>query len=275
MFLLVGGDSSIGAATAALLEQRGVPFVATSRRPGAPLPLDLRRVDQFEVPNGVTAACIFAAVARLADCAADPASTRAINVDGPVKLAQRLAGTGVYTLFLSTDKVFDGTRPTVPSGTPTAPISEYGRQKAAAEAALIALNAPVGVLRLSKVLPRGMPLFVNWDRDLRAGRPVKAFAEMRLAPVPAAIVGTTILDLLERRHTGIRQLSGPRDVSYFDVARFIARCAGVDEGLVERGDTSNMPAGSLIKHTTLATEIPVPDPFDVVEEALEAALQKS
>ncbi len=271
MFLLVGGDSTIGAATAGVLRARKMPFLATSRRRDArdALPLDLRAIDEFAVPPGVTAACIFAAVARLGDCAADPEGTRAINVLGTLALAEKLAAAGVFTLYLSTDKVFDGTRPLVPADAPLSPASEYGRQKAEAETALRALGVPLGILRLAKVVPPRMALFAGWDTALRAGQPVGAFTAMMVAPTPIDLVATRLADMLATRDAAVRQLSGPRDVSYFEIARFIARRAVADEALVEPTDgAAVMPPGGLAAHTTLATEIAVPDAFAVVDWSL-------
>ena len=86
MFLVVGGDSEIGGAASAKLRARH-HVVTTTRRPGGSggerIVLDLAGdLSAWEPPAGVTAACICAAVARLADCAADPAGSARINVSG-------------------------------------------------------------------------------------------------------------------------------------------------------------------------------------------------
>ena len=77
MWLLVGGDSEIGAATFRVLRERGEPVAATTRRPDRVAPdrpfLDLSRpLDDWAAPPGTRGACIFAAVARLAACENDP-----------------------------------------------------------------------------------------------------------------------------------------------------------------------------------------------------------
>src|SRR5437879_6345578 len=94
-FLLVGGDSEIGAATAAHMRGLGLPVMATTRRrelvagdrPFLDLALPL---DDWEPPLDTRAACIFAAVARLLDCARDPAGSDHVNVTQPLALAGRL-----------------------------------------------------------------------------------------------------------------------------------------------------------------------------------------
>src|SRR5256885_572266 len=118
MWLLVGGDSEIGAATQAFLRQRGRSVVATTRRreqvtvkrPYFDLSLSLA---EWEPPAGTTGVCVFAAVTRLAACEVDPIGSAALNVGQTVALVDRLVARDIYVLFISTNQVFDGTHPHV------------------------------------------------------------------------------------------------------------------------------------------------------------------
>src|SRR5581483_6958738 len=126
--------------------------------------------------------------------------------------------------------------PRVPPNAPHSPVSEYGRQKARTESALrdyIARGAPVGILRLAKVVSPRMPLLQRWIADLASGKPISAFADMTLAPTLMASVTSAISSLLRERASGIFQLTGPRDVSYADVGRFLAGKLGVESSLVQ------------------------------------------
>src|SRR5262245_7105755 len=160
MWLLIGGDSEVGRATLEHLESIGQPVLATTRRPDHAGPLrpllDLGQpLGDWEPAAAVDAVCIFAAIARLAACHADPAVSAFINVTQTLALTERLLAHGCYVLFLSTNQVFDGNNPYVASGAQTSPVSEYGRQKARAEALLGPLmqhKAPIGILRLAKVI---------------------------------------------------------------------------------------------------------------------------
>src|SRR5258708_518876 len=121
--LLIGADSEIGAATACHLAALDVPIVATTRRPSrvtADRPfLDLALpLADWRPPAEVEAACIFAAVARLQACEADPAGSSFINVAQTIALAERLLAEGIAVLFLSTNQVFDGTVPCTPAEAP-------------------------------------------------------------------------------------------------------------------------------------------------------------
>jgi dTDP-4-dehydrorhamnose reductase len=285
-YLLIGGDSEIASATASLLRGRGHAVAATTRRPervAADRPfLDLALpLDNWEPPQGLRAACLCAAIARLQECASDPAGSMLVNVTRIVALADRLLARNIPVLFLSTDKVFDGSRPQVPVESPLCPASEYGRQKAAAETALgarMAEGAPVAILRLAKVVSPGMPLLRQWLASLAAGEPVRAFSDMMMAPTPAANVANAIECLLAEPARGIFQLSGPRDIAYSEVAAYLARKLGADPALVHQVSalSAGLPPGSTAPHTTLDSTalrdrfgIVVPDGWEVVDALAE------
>jgi dTDP-4-dehydrorhamnose reductase len=292
MFLLVGGDSEIGAATFRDMKAAGKAVSATTRRPersGADRPLlDLGAdLAAWEPPPETAAACIFAATARLADCAADPAGSSHINVLQTLTLAERLTARNIYVLFLSTNQVFDGSVAHVPADAPASPVSEYGRQKARAEAALrerMHAGAPIGILRLAKVVSASMPLLHGWARALSAGAPIRAFHDMPMAPTPTALVSAAIAALLASRASGVFQLTGPQDVSYADVARWLAGRLGADPSLVAPVGAieAGMPPGSAPRHTTLDSRamqdqfgIVAPGPWHVLDVVVEACRSPS
>jgi dTDP-4-dehydrorhamnose reductase len=281
MFLIVGATSEIGSATARLIRARDGKVVTTTRRfletNAERVHLDFERpIENFAVPEGVTAACIFVAVARLAACEADPVSSALINVKRTIALVDLLEARGVYTLFLSTNQVFNGGEPHVPAEAPISPVSEYGRQKAQTESALrarIAHGAPIGVLRLAKVVSPGMALASKWTQELAAGRSIRAFTDMTMAPTPVDVVATSIAHMMEDRLPVIAQLTGPRDVTYAEVGRFLAEKIGADPRLVEpiSAVENGMPRGSTPRNTTLDSSyiaerygLTVSDAFDVI-----------
>lgn len=285
MFLMIGANSEIGKATASVMRDMGETVISTTRRSDEVSPdrvfLDFdRSTADFEPPPGVTAACIFVAVARLAACEADPVGSSLINCQRTIELADRLTARGIYTLFLSTDKVFDGTRPLVPADAPHAPVSAYGRQKARTERAMkerMAGGSPVGILRLAKVMSPGIALIEGWKTALSAGRQIEAFHDMAMAPTPSALVARAITALLKDRMPVIAQLTGPRDLPYTEIGRFVAGAVGADETLVRPVSAldKGMPLGATSLNTTLDSSyladrfgIVSPDVLDVVRDLL-------
>ena len=282
MFLVVGGDSEIGAATFRAMQAQGLPVAATTRRreavaPDRPL-LDLAApLDDWAPPPGTKAACLCAAVARLAACADDPQGSAHVNVVQTLALIEKLLARDIAVLFLSTDKVFDGRTPHQRADAPHSPLCEYGRQKARTEATLmkyIANGAPVAILRLAKVVSDDMPLIAAWVKDLAAGKPIRVFNDLALAPTPTDLVCAAIIALLEDRARGIFQLTGPRDVTYADIGRFLAAYLDADPALVVEASAraAGLPEGSTPQHTTLDSSrlrvhygLEVPDVWEIVQ----------
>ena len=292
MFLIVGGDSEIGGAAFAALKSQDRAVVATTRRLDCVsqdrLFLDLTAsFDGWESPAGATSACVCAAVARLADCAADPQASAHINVSQTLTVVDKLLRRDIYVLFLSTNQVFDGRLPQVPPDAPYSPVSEYGRQKARTESTLrdyMARGAPVGILRLAKVVSPRMALLQRWIADLAKGEPISPFTDMPFAPTPIASVTSAISSLLSERASGIFQLTGPRDVSYADVGHFLAGKLGVVSSLVRAASAraAGLPEGATPLHTTLDSValrnrfgIEVPDVWQVIESVTGLDVGKS
>ncbi len=283
--LLVGGDSEIGAAAFTQLRSRGRKVVATTRRPATGtnrLRFDLNDpLQTWNLPPGIETACILAAVSRPSDCAADPISSAHTNVTRTLAVAERLIADGIHVLFVSSDQVFGGCTPYMPADAPTAPVSEYGRQKARAERALRAhmvRGAPVAILRLSKVLSTQTAFLCDWVRGFDAGNTVRVLVDKTMAPVPIAAVVEAIDALSHDRACGVFQLSGPRDISYVDAARHAAGRLGADESLIAcvTAASVSLPLGSAPLHTTLDSKallerygIMVPDALDVLDQILD------
>jgi dTDP-4-dehydrorhamnose reductase len=199
-----------------------------------------------------------------------------INVERTIALIDLLVGRGIYTLFLSTNQVFNGDSPHLTVDAPMSPISEYGRQKAEIERMLrtrMTAGAPIGVLRLAKVVSPGMTLLSAWKQELASGRSIRAFTDMTMAPTPVDMVATSIARMMEDRLQVIAQLTGPRDIAYAEVGRFFAKKIGADPRLVVPVSAleSGLPKGSTPRNTTLDSSfieqrygLVIPDAFDVI-----------
>jgi len=244
--LLIGGDSEIASATFAYMQRHGFPAVATTRRAerlgDGRLFLDLAPpLAAWQPPAETRAACILAAVGHLVDCRLDPVGSALINVTRTIELVERLVARDIYVLFPSTNQVFDGSRPQVPAATQLGPVSEYGRQKACTETrlqAMMAAGAPVGILRLAKIVAPGMALLRQWQGALAAGQPIYAFRDMVMAPTPVGVAAAHS----ERRYAG-DQL-GWRNSGFSREARSV-HPAGPDGTVIEVRNNP-MPDGGVV-----------------------------
>jgi len=271
MFLIVGGDGTLGTALQSC-PTRPEGVVATSRREQ---PLSYRvdladAPDTWRLPDDIAGAVLCAAITSIDACQRDPAGTRAVNVTATVELARRIRARGGHCVFLSTNQVFDGTKPFRREDEPPCPSSEYGRQKAEAEGELLA--AGHGVLRLTKVFGSAPKLFRGWRDQLSSSQVVRPYEDMAFAPVGIKNAAASIWELAANRVTGVVHLSADADVTYSTVARRLAARMGVSADLVQPTTVAaaGLPAAAVPAHTTLAmTRWPAPSALGVADALIE------
>lgn len=233
--LVVGGTSPIGRALVAKLQEAARSVAWTSRRRDYPGSMflnleNLEGVDELPVAEYVA---LVAAETKFDACASDPERTHRINVEAPVALARWALGHGSHILFFSSIAVHDGTVDRPDEGVAPTPNSVYGRQKLEAEEQLAALDGHVAVLRPSKVVTPDFGLFANWRASLLRNEAITPFEDMMVAPVSLDLVVSVAAALMERPTAdGVYQLSANDQVSYADIAHWLAEAVGANPRLV-------------------------------------------
>lgn len=258
--LIIGINSAIGQAFAKALVERGDIVHGTTRREPAissypSVFLDLAAPDAMRTALPAADVAVFcAAMARFADCRAEPGRAHHVNVEAPVALARRLLDRGTRVVLLSTGAVFDGRRPRRHADEPTCPTSAYGRLKVEAEAQFLALGSAASVLRLSKVLTPQLPLFSGWLSAFSQNQRVQAFTDLHFCPLPMADVVGALLALISDGG-GIYQASGSDDIAYSEAARHLARRNGADPRLVDPRCAADhgIPSEEILRYTSLDT----------------------
>lgn len=270
--LVVGSNGLIGAALLAKLSASGFAAIGTTRRVPAvsgTIPLDLSAPPaSWKLPAGIQIAFFCAGVTKIDDCRKDPASSAKINVDALGTLAEKLAAQGTFVVFLSTSQVFSGTVSLPAAEMTLTPATEYGRQKAAAEARISRLGARAAVVRITKVAETLAPLFSRWEEALRRGEEIHPFSDMSAAPVPLSLVLDILIRVGEGRLSGVTQVSAAQDLSYADMAGLVAQRVKAGKALVRpvRARDSGLDLEAVPMHTALDTErlrelgLQAPDP---------------
>jgi dTDP-4-dehydrorhamnose reductase len=168
------------------------------------------------------AAVLCAAITNLDQCRRDSRGTRKINVEATLVLARRLADSGAFVTFVSSNLVFDGSRPLRKPDDPACPRMEYGRQKAEVEAGLAALGDRAAIVRLTKVLHKAMPLIRNWTHSLAMERPITPFHDLICSPISLDATVAALAGVTEKQLPGVWQLSARDDISYEGIANKLA-----------------------------------------------------
>ena len=253
--LIVGADGMIGRTLADRFAAAGRNVVRTTLLPTAgAISLDLAREAAAWTPPPASIAFLCAAITSQEQCRSRRAESRAVNVEGTMALAERLARQGTHVVFPSTNLVFDGLRPRQSPHAPYAPQTEYGRQKAETEARLRQLPGTC-VVRFTKVLGRAAPLLLGWIAALRRGEVIRPFSDMPMAPVPLDFAADALVAVAEQRVEGIVQVSAEKDITYAEAARFVADFVGCPPELIQPVTVAE--SGAAIEyvpaHTTLDT----------------------
>jgi dTDP-4-dehydrorhamnose reductase len=215
--LIVGADGMIGSKLGELATRSGIRWRGTSRRVGAQWQLDLKmHPDSWQIPASTEIAIICAGRAKLEDCEANPDETRAINFTAMLELAGRLK----YTALAD-------------ESTPVSPANEYGRQKAAVEAAILAFSPKNIVIRLTKVLSTDHGILKEWINCIADGQIITAYDNLYCSPILLNDAGRQILDIAMNRNGGIYHLCSSNSISYYQLAKSLLLKMNADLNLIK------------------------------------------
>lgn len=280
--LVVGADGLIGGSLLEYLSRAGRRVLGTTRRretaDDTRLYLDLAEgADEWQLPCDVSAVIICVGISKIDVCEREPEATARVNVEGVYALARNLICRGTFVVYLSTNQVFDGTAPNRLPDDERSARTQYGVQRAEVERRLLALNKSCAVVRLTKVVQPEMPLLKSWLDALRRGETIRPFADMSMSPIPLSFVLAVIEKVIDRRASGIMQVSGAVDVTYAQVAYHLADRVGVSSELVAPRSVkeAGIPADAAPAFTTLDTarllsefELEPPDVWATIDSAL-------
>jgi dTDP-4-dehydrorhamnose reductase len=145
---------------------------------------------------------------------------------------------------------------------PPRPQTAYGRQKAEAEAAVLA-QPGAAVLRCSKIIGPGDLRLMAWRTALLTGRPLVAFDDLNVAPLSLDDAVTALIDIGDSGEPGIFQLSGRDETTYFSMALALAEYLGVDEPQVLRASAEAEGVATIFCPRGVRLEQALPHPIDV------------
>lgn len=227
--LVVGGAGMLGKAL-----QRELSRWLSGTRVVSPTHTEMDLSDPAAVSRTVRAVApqwIFnsAAYTQVDQAEKDVDLAHAINAEGPQALAEAAKRAGAYLVHVSTDYVFDGTKdgPYVEED-PVSPINAYGSTKEAGEKAIAMSGAEALVVRSAWLYgPGGRPNFVDTIRGLLMERPkLSVVNDQRGCPTYTCDLASAILDLSQRRATGILHVVNSGACSWYEFACEIARAMG-------------------------------------------------
>lgn len=146
-----------------------------------------------------------------------------VNAEGPGQLAAACARAGVHLVHISTDYVFDGRapRPYREDDEPN-PISVYGRTKLDGERRILGEFSEAAVLRTQWLYGKGGTSFVSKVVQMaRVNGRVSVVNDQVGSPTYARDLAEPIMQIIQRKLSGIYHASNSGDTTWFDFAREI------------------------------------------------------
>ncbi|MCB9850204.1 MAG: SDR family oxidoreductase [Phycisphaerales bacterium] len=165
-------------------------------------------------------------VTAVGDAWRDPQRATAVNTDATRMIAECAGKLGARVVFSSTDMVFSGENAPYDEDDAPAPLSQYGKSKAAAEQAVRDLP---GVIAVRLPLMYGFPAtqrdttFIKQVAAMRAGEPLNLFTDEYRTPIALTDAAQAVIALATSEITGLIHVAGPERLSRYDMgARFAA-----------------------------------------------------
>lgn len=174
-------------------------------------------------------------------CEADPAKALLVNGTAVGHVAEACAAAGARLVHVSTDYVFDGTKPTayVETDAPN-PQSVYGSSKLAGERAALALPG-AAVARTSWVCGAHGGNMVKTVAKLARERDSLSFVSDQVGhPTFTSDLAPALVRLAADRRSGVFHLTNQGAVSWYEFVREIVRLLGRDPAMVHPITTAEL-----------------------------------
>lgn len=251
-YLVTGANGMLGRDLQSVLEGR--EFTALGRT-------DLDVTDAAAVTAAVSGHDVVincAAYTKVDDAEGDERTAYAVNATGAGNLAAAAAAAGAKLVQVSTDYVFDG-RATSPYAetTPRAPISAYGRTKAAGEELVLEHNPERSyVVRTAWLYGEHGPNFAKTMLKLAASRETWTVVDDQVGqPTWTADLAAQIVSLLDSdAPAGIYHGTNSGETTWFGFARAVLEGSGLDPERISPTDSSQFvrpaprPSYSVLGH---------------------------
>jgi len=248
--------------------QLGTDLVLSAQKSGhqviATIHADLDITDKSQVDRVVgeakADAIIHAAAWTAVDaCESDPQRAMSVNRDGTANIASAARKSGSRVLYISTDYVFDGTKPTpyIETDLPN-PQSVYGASKLAGEQQLDITTDQI--VRISWVCGEHGANMVKTILRLAATNPTLTFVDDQIgSPTFTSDAAPMIIEMATAGLAGIWHVTNQGSTSWFGFARDVLTCAGLDADrviatttkLLQPARPAKRPANSVLENAQM------------------------
>jgi dTDP-4-dehydrorhamnose reductase len=234
---------------------------------------EVDRVVRSAAPDWVILA---AAYTDVDGCESNRDLAFSVNRDGALHVARAARDAGSRLIFLSSDYVFDGRKPSpYEAGDHRNPTSVYGESKAQAEERLLEIMPEAVIVRTSWLFGTGGKCFPATILKLAATRPeLNVVNDQRGSPTLTDDLASALLQLCKKNARGIVHVTNSGDCTWYEFAKEIVKLSGFDTKVkpvttAEFPRPARRPAYSVLSPATrIAYGIEMPEWQDAVRRYL-------
>jgi len=242
--IITGGSGLLGSAVATLSQaNRYETYTGYNQHnvnEGIPILLDITNIHMIEKAFKKAQPEIVihsAAMTNVDHCEENRTQATLINVKGTRNIIKEAKKYGAFILYVSTDYVFSGEKGGYIESDEPSPINHYGATKLEGEQILISSDIENCIVRPSVIygsIPAaGKENFALWViNNLRNGKSIKIINDNWVSPTLNTNLAEMILEIVERRLTGVYHLSGATPINRYDFTLKIAKEFSLDENLI-------------------------------------------
>jgi len=251
-FLVTGASGLLGSKIVEIAIARGCEVYSAYNEHhlslGKPVRLDVtdqvnvRRVISELKPEVIIHA---AAMTNVDRCELEKDLALKINYEGTANVAHAAKNVGTFLIYVSTDYVFKGDKGLYKEDDETDPINFYGYSKLKGEEVVKEIVDEYCIARTSVLYgskpARGKVNFVLWLIDkLRKGEFVRVVSDQFISPTLNTNLAEMLLEVAERKLTGVYHLAGASRVNRLDLAFELAEVFNLDRSLIRSAKMDDM-----------------------------------
>ncbi|MFM1898702.1 MAG: hypothetical protein RL577_942 [Bacteroidota bacterium] len=259
--LITGSNGLLGQKLSDLfLAQSGVEWLATARGEnrhpaGEGMPYQALDIADFDQTRAVLeafkpdAVIHTAAMTQVDDCETQRERCWSLNVDAVAQLAKLSSELGFHLVHVSTDFIFDGTKPMYGEEDPANPLSYYGESKWEGEKRVMEWASSYSILRTVLVYGRVADMsrsnIVLWAHGaLKKGQTMRVVGDQFRTPTLAEDLAMGCWLAADQKAQGIFNIAGKDYMSVIELVRRVAAFYQLSDKAVQEVDSStlNQPA---------------------------------
>ena len=176
-----------------------------------------------------------AAMTNVDDCEKDPDYAKLLHVDGTKNILEISKEMGTYFVYISTDSVFDGMKGNYVEDDKPNPLNTYAKTKYHGE--------QITLGHKNTVVIRTNIYGYNWlDKQsigewilfsLRDNKKINLFHDVYFCPILVNNLTEILIEICEKRLTGVYHIAGVECVSKLEFGRRIAKIFELNEKLIK------------------------------------------